>query len=80
MNVDIRELKQLLFWAHVGTNYSTSGSYQTTIPKIIVKYMKRSKLTPRDFSLFKNPNNNRISCDVLDEWNKQKTKRRTSSL
>jgi len=79
MNVDIRELKQLLFWAHVGTNHSTSGSYQNTIPKIIVKYMKKSKLTPRDFSLFKNPSYNKISYDVLNEWQKQKTKRRIGS-
>lgn len=69
------ELKQLLFWAHVGTTYSISGSYAQTIPKIIVKYMKLSKLKPRHFTAgFENPERNKIAFDVLHEWYTQNTK------
>lgn len=69
------ELHQLLFWSHVGTYYTISGSYQKSIPTVIVKYAKQLKLSPKDFSLFKHPPTNRLAEDVLQEWNEQHTKK-----
>ena len=63
------ELKQLVFWAHVGTGHAQSGSYSQTIPKIIVKEMKRLKLNPVNFSCFRNPlDKNKLSNRVLEEY------------
>ena len=63
------ELKQLVFWAHVGTGYAQAGSYSQTIPKIIVKEMKRLKLYPRNFCCFSSPlDKNKLSNVVLQEY------------
>ena len=63
------ELKQLVFWAHAGTGYAQGGSYSQTIPKIIVKEMKRLKLNPVNFCCFRNPlDKKRLSNRVLEEY------------
>ena len=69
LKIKSTELKQLVFWAHVGTGYAQGGSYSQTIPKIIVKEMKRLKLGPVNFSCFKSPlDKNKLSNAVLEEY------------
>jgi hypothetical protein len=63
------DLRKLVFWAHVGTGYAYGGSHAKTIPKIIVKEMKRLNLKPYHFSCFNNPPDKRkLSNDVLEEY------------
>ena len=74
VSISEKELHQLLFWSHCGTLYSFGGSYQKSIPSIIVKYAKKLNLKPDDFCMFNDPPQNKLAVDVLEEWNKQATK------
>ena len=75
MNIDNKELRQLVFWAHVGTIYSKGGSFQKTIPHIITKYAKQLKMGPSNFCCFNEPiTENALSEEVLRVWKEYKKK------